>query len=423
MTLLHFSDYHSHALPFYTEAGVRGGIARAIGFLQREKRAGALVFSGGDMINRGAPAWSDRYGCAEWPWLNGLVDAMALGNHEPDYGRTAFERCRDRLRYPVLSANTPGFDSYRVIVRNGLRVGVFAVAGADFEKLGVRANLAASPGEEAPPFGDPVSAAREAVRTLRGKERADLVVMIGHQHAEADERLARDVPGIDLIFGTHSHLTRALARIEGTETWFISPGQYLEWISRVEVTVEGGRIRRVSGGLVAVDAKLPENRRVARRVRRMQRDLERDPRFRELFVPLATLPRPMTTAEVAMAALEAMRAATRADVALSTVSSFRAALPAGPVTPELLRAALPYDNEVVVCEMTPLQLAKILAESEARKGTDSTAFVSGAAPPAGAVRVATTDYLANVSYRGVFDCGASKTGLRVRAELTRALTR
>src|SRR5687767_7241923 len=86
VTLLHFSDYHSHALPFYTDDGERGGIARAIGYLRGEKRRGALVFSGGDTINKGSPAWSDRYGCAEWPWLNGVVDAMAFGNHDADYG-------------------------------------------------------------------------------------------------------------------------------------------------------------------------------------------------------------------------------------------------------------------------------------------------------------------------------------------------
>src|SRR2546430_871038 len=79
VTILHFSDYHSHALPFYDEGRPgEGGIARAIGFMRREKRRGAIVLSGGDMINKGSPAWSDKFGCAEWPWLNGIIDAMAF---------------------------------------------------------------------------------------------------------------------------------------------------------------------------------------------------------------------------------------------------------------------------------------------------------------------------------------------------------
>jgi len=45
VTLLHFSDYHSHALPFYSEGREgQGGIARAIGYLRAQKRNGALVF-------------------------------------------------------------------------------------------------------------------------------------------------------------------------------------------------------------------------------------------------------------------------------------------------------------------------------------------------------------------------------------------
>src|SRR5215212_5526609 len=192
VTLLHFSDYHSHALPFYTDDGELGGIARAVGYLRQQKRAGALVFSGGDMVNKGAPAWSDQYRCAEWPWLNGIVSAMAFGNHEPDYGREDFERCRVKLAYPVLSANTPGFKPYAVVKTKGIRIGVFAVAGSDFTKL-VKGYT----------FGDPVAAARTTVAALRDKERVDIVVMIGHEATEDDYALARAVPGIDLIFGSH----------------------------------------------------------------------------------------------------------------------------------------------------------------------------------------------------------------------------
>ncbi|HUP47796.1 MAG TPA: metallophosphoesterase, partial [Thermoanaerobaculia bacterium] len=403
-----------HALPFYSEGRPdQGGIARAIGYLARQKRGGALIFSGGDMINRGAPAWSDRYGCAEWSWLNGIADAMAFGNHEADYGYQEFLRCRDALTYPILSANTAGFPPYAVLAVNGVRLGVFAVAGRDF------GSLVRLPGLR---FGDPVAAARETVRRLREEEKAGAVVLIGHQHAAADFELARSVPGIDLILGSHGHLKQELMRIPGTETWFISPYQYLTYISRVELTFEGGKLARVAGELVPVDRRMPRDRRIAARVAAMQRALERDPEYRHLFVPFATLQRPMAIDELGRRTVELMRKAAGSGIALSTASSFRRALPAGPIDLETLRGALPYDNEIVVAELPAARARELLAYARSRQG-DAFAYAAGAVS-GDVTTVATTDYLARVAagYRDFFS-GAEvrKSGLRVRDELRKRL--
>jgi 5'-nucleotidase len=403
VTLLHFSDYHSHALPFYTDEGELGGIARAVGYLRQQKRGGALVFSGGDTINKGAPAWSDKYQCAEWPWLNGIVSAMAFGNHEPDYGREAFERCRRQLAYPILSANTPSFKPYVVLKTKGVRVGVFAVAGSDFPSL-VKGYT----------FSDPVAAARTTVATLRDREHVDAVVLIGHQSAEDDYALARAVPGIDLIFGSHSHLKRHLTQIPDTKTAFVSPSQYLTYISRVELTIAGGRVKHVRGGLIPVDASMPVDARTERRVARMQHDLESDPQYRELFTPIGKLEAPIATEALAMRTLAVMREAANADVAISTKSSFRGALPAGTLTLELLRAALPYDNELVVCTMTAAQLRGLLDAAGAESYV--TPYETKAE-----YRVATTDYLAFVGYKDAFACEKKLTGLRIREELRKRL--
>jgi len=399
VTLLHFSDYHSHALPFYTDEGERGGIARAIGYLRQQKQAGALVFSGGDTVNKGAPAWSDKYGCAEWPWWNGIVDAMAFGNHDADYGAEALARCRKSTRYPILSANTPGFRPYVVLKAKGARIGVFALAGEDFARL-VKGYT----------FGDPLAAARETVRTLREKERVDAVVMIGHQDVDDDYAMARAVPGIDVIFGSHSHLKRDLVQIPGTKTTYISPSQYLTYISRLELTIDNGFVKSIRGGLIPVDASLPEDQVIAGRVAGMQQELERDPQYSALFTPIGTLTSPIGTGAVGMRALDAMRAATGATVAISTRSSFRGPLAAGTLTMESLRRAMPYDNEIVVCTMSDAQLQKVLAAA----GADS--YVN-AFEPAPEHRVATTDYMAFVAHKDVFACDRKATGLHVREEL------
>jgi 5'-nucleotidase/UDP-sugar diphosphatase len=418
VTLLHFSDYHSHALPLYSEGrGGEGGIARAIGYLRAQKRHGALVFSGGDMMNKGSPAWSDKYRCAEWAWFNGIIDAMAFGNHDPDYGIGELEGCLQAIRYPFLSANTSGFKGTRLFVVNGVRVGVFAVAGSDFKTLVKEPVLH---------FGDPVAAARNAVHQLRGIEHADVVVMIGHEQLDDDFALARAVPGIDLIFGSHSHLKRALTRIDGTATWFISPFQYLTYISCVVLTFEAHKLTAVDGKLIPVNARMPVDKTIARRVAMMQRELEADPKYAPLFATIGALSTPLPVDALAQRTVEIMRDAAHADVALSTASSFRQDLPPGRVTMESLRAAMPYDNEILVYPLRGDVVEKLLAYGNSRQGSDSFAIVSKpkAIDPTQIYRVATTDYLARVApgYRDFFAGLTAETpGLRVRDELRKRL--
>jgi len=452
VTLLHFSDYHSHALPFYSEGlEDQGGLARAIAYMAKAKAGGALVLSGGDMINKGSPAWSDKYGCVEWPWLNGIVAAMAFGNHDADYGIADYDRCRDSVRYPILGANVlergKPLPPWHLFVVHGVRIGVFAIAGSDFKTLVKVPELT---------FTDRLEAARTAVRRLRDEEHADAVVMIGHEGAEEDVELARTVPGIDVILGSHSHHKEALTKIEGTNVWFISPFQYLTYISRVELTFDKHKLTDVTGALVPVDRKMPADAKLTAKIATLQRALEQDPRYHDLFANIGTAATALSVdgqtvrdSPFGDLVMDVVRKAAGADVALSTASSFRQSIAPGPIAMEELRAAMPYENDILLYELTGEQLGRLLAYSASRHQTDSFAQVSGlrfvvdrfrdAAFLAVAdadgkfalldktktYRVATTDFLARVApgYRDVFTGLTPKpTGLRVRDEVRKYLT-
>jgi len=236
------------------------------------------------------------------------------------------------------------------------------------------------------------------------------------------------VPGIDLIFGTHSHLKRELTRIDGTNTWFISPFQYLTYISRVVLTFDGHKLTGVTGRLVPVDARMPADKTIARRVAAMQRDLERDPQYAPLFETIGTLPAPLSVDALAQRTVEIMRDASQADIALSTASSFRQDLPRGRVTLEALRAAMPYDNEILVYSLPGDVVEKLLAYGESRKGSDSFAIVARprSIDSTRTFRVATTDYLARVApgYRDFFvGLKVETPGLHVREEVRKRLSK
>ncbi|MBC8161734.1 MAG: bifunctional metallophosphatase/5'-nucleotidase [Roseiflexaceae bacterium] len=392
VTLLHMSDYHSHAVPFYSEGqNNTGGLARAIAYLRLfAQNPNALVFSGGDTVNLGTPAWSDKYRCVEWSMFNDIIDAMAYGNHEGDYGADTFGQCRAQITYPILSANTvdasgqPLFanngKNYAVFETNGVKIGVFGVAGSDFERL-IRPALRPYAGAV---FADRIAAARTVVQALREQEQVNAVVLIGHSLREDDIALAQAVPGIDIIFGSHSHRKEELFVIPSTNTHMISSFQYLTYISKLDLTFTDGKLNRVDGGLVRMGNDLPEDPQIAQMVAQMQRDLEADPQFAPLFQSIGQAASELSTdsqfvqdAALGNFVMDIFRASAGSHIAVSTASSFREPLAPGLIQEEDLRTSLPYKNKVLIYDLAGAQIQELLNYSVSRTGSDFFSQVAG----------------------------------------------
>lgn len=462
VTLIHFSDYHAHAVPFYGEGEANtAGIARLIAYLKPlANDPDTLIFSGGDTMNLGSPAWSDKYQCAEWSWLNGLVDAMAFGNHDADYGPDVFAQCRSQINYPILSANVLSADgqplfqyegkTYQVFEVGGHKIGVFAVAGPDFVRLIKPATMPA-PNVT---FADRVATAQEVVKTLREQEQVEAVVLIGHALYEDDIALAQAVPGIDLIFGTHSHRKEELGQIPTTSTYYLSPFQYLTYLSQVELTFSGGDLSAVNGELVRLSSDLPEDPAIVQQVAQMQADLQADPQYASLYQSIGEAAMELSTegqftgeALLGNLVMDVFRSAAQAHMALSTSSSFREPIPPGPILEETLRTAMPYTNKILVFDMSGAQVQALLNYSVSRSGSDFFSQVSGArfniadgkaaniqlltdpanpaagyAPldPAATYKVATSDFQGLIAggYKEIFAPASHvDTGLDVRTEV------
>lgn len=392
VTLLHFSDYHSHAVPFYSEGEAdTAGVARAIAYLKPyADNPEALILSGGDMINKGSPAWSDKYQCAEWPWFNGLVQAMAFGNHDADYGPDVFAQCRAQIDYPILGSNVldsngrPLFEydgkTYQVFEVGGVKIGVFAMVGPDFERLLTPETMPAT----GVSFADRIETAQTVVQTLRAEEQVDAVVLIGHALYEDDVALAQAVPGIDLIFGTHSHRREGLTPIPGTDTVIISPSQYLTYISQVELTFSNGELSEVSGEIVRMDSTLPKDPAIVQDVAQMQADLEADPDYAHLFAPIGKAAGELSTegqftgeALLGNLVTDIVRDAVGSHMAIFTASGFRQPIAPGVILEQDLLTAMPYKNAVFVYDMTGAQIQELLDFSVSRSGSDFFSQVSG----------------------------------------------
>ncbi len=393
VTLLHFSDYHSHAVPFYAdgEAGA-AGVARAIAYLETHADdPNTLIFNGGDTINKGSPAWADKYQCVEWAWFNGLVDAMAFGNHDADYGAEVFAECQAQIDYPILGSNIldsngdPLFQrdgkTYEIFEVDGLKIGVFAVAGSDFERLLKPETMPVADAT----IPDRVAITQEIVTTLREEEQVNAVVLIGHALYEDDLALAQAVPGIDLIFGTHSHRLEELTPIPGTDTVIISPSQYLTYISQVELTFNNGALSDISGQLVQMSSDMPENPDIAQQVAQLQADLKADPDYAHLYESLGEAAIELSTegqftgeALLGNFVTDIVRNATGGHMAIFVASGFRQPIPPGTILEEDLLTAMPYKNAIFLYDMSGEQIQELLDHSVSRAESDFFSQVSGA---------------------------------------------
>ena len=207
-----------------------GGLAHlapVIAELRREA-PGMILLDGGDTV-QGAPNLTllRLRGEGEVPPVLRLMnrlgyDAMALGNHDLEQGRSAMARWAAQASFPWLSANMvsqggePVLPPYRIIERQGLRVGVLGLitpgtpAWVDRSLLrGLR-------------FIAMEEAARRWLPVLKQIERADVVIGLVHAgvNGRYDRRvavgaglplpnaaglLADEVLGLDLIVSGHAH--------------------------------------------------------------------------------------------------------------------------------------------------------------------------------------------------------------------------
>ena len=309
-------------------------------------------------------------------------DAMAIGNHEFDFGLARLEKSRKQARFPWLSANTtnadgsPAFSPYVVLEVGGVRVGVLGLVTPHVSNWESPALL------EGVQFGDAVAAARRYVPILRGKERCDLVVVLTHQGFERDpatgpERgdhgenqayaLATDVPGIDFVLAGHTHAVIAPRRL-GT-TWISEPGRWGNTLTRFDVTLEkpsgGWTVMDIKGRNLHMKSVVPDAQIVAVIAP------EHEATMRTLAQELAVLETPVSARGARFrdtGLLDWLHAVqlSAGKAQLSFCSLLPAELPdwpAGLLTLRQIWAFYPYENSLVTVEATGRQVRAALERS------------------------------------------------------------
>ncbi|HYP00857.1 MAG TPA: bifunctional UDP-sugar hydrolase/5'-nucleotidase [Pyrinomonadaceae bacterium] len=396
ITILSTTDLHGNILPvdYYTNKPDARGLAKVATLIRAargENPAGTLLLDSGDTIQGTPLEYFHNKKNNQPPDPMMLVmsalkfDALAVGNHEYNFGLDVLGKARREASFPWLSANTykagtqeTYYQPYLVKELNGVRVGVLGLTTPGVPFWENRGNFA---GLE---FRAPVAEARKWVTVLRERERVDLVVVAMHMGLEEDlrtgettpgqvtnenvaVRLAREVAGIDLVVMGHTH--REVPSLTINNVLLTQANYWGRHLARADIYLERERGRwRVaakSARTIAVNERTETDAEVARLV---------EPYDRETQTWLARVigesPAELTAVDARFrdtAILDLIQRvqldAGRADVSMVASFNPQARLPRGAVTVRDIAGLYIYENTLVVLEVTGQVLKDALEHS------------------------------------------------------------
>jgi 5'-nucleotidase len=383
IVLLHLNDVYEITRPKKTDLG---GLTRVAGLLQqlKAKNPNTVSILAGDFLSPSALGTAklddgrlDGRHMVEV--LNSLpLDLAMFGNHEFDIPEAAF---RDRLkeaRFGWFAGNTtdakgqpfPGVEPYKILtfkkddteVRLGLIALTIETGKNRKDRYWKQENY--------------LEVAKRQVPELRNKHKVDLLVAITHQDLADDQKLAREVPGIDLILGGHEH---------ENNTWRSrTPG--VPAICKADANVRTVFVHHlnfdpatknldIESQLLAVTNAYPEEPETVKVVEKwvetgflaLQRSSGIDPK--EVVVTTTddlegreSMVRTRATNLTSLVGQAILRTAEDADLAVYNSGMIRIddILPAGPLTGYDVLRILPFGGKVLAAEIQGSRLQKLL---------------------------------------------------------------
>lgn len=396
LVLMGTTDLHGWVLPYdyYTGERTNNGLAALAPLIDSVRAAHpdrTVLVESGDLL-QGNPMDFVYRRLAEGephPLVQAMnlvgYDAAAIGNHEFNYGIEHLDRAASGASFPFLSANTfrAGTDEHayrpytfveRTIGGRPVRIGITSVTPPGvmiWDADNVRGRLE---------LRDVVASVRPVVARMRA-EGADVVLVAAHSGLEgssydtaatgvpaenAASAMAREVPGIDVIFMGHTHREVADTTIHGVQVqqaknWGTSLAVAeldLRWADgRWTVAGSAGRVLRPAEGstsprLEAALAQAHERTRAyVSQVVGTSTETWSSAGARARDTPILDLIN------------DVQMRATGADLSSTAAFSLTSRIPAGPVTVADVAGLYVYDNTLKAVRISGEQLRQYLEKS------------------------------------------------------------
>jgi len=247
--------------------------------LRNAGKTNLILLDNGDLMQGTPAAFYAAYLNKTTPGLYSRImnfmnyDAMTIGNHDIECGPKVYKKLQSELSFPLLGANViresdgqPFFQPYTIIERGEYRIAVLGLTTPGVPNWLPRHLW------KGMAFQDMVEAATFWVNHLKTREEAHLIVGLFHSGlgridgSEGDQlqenacaAIARNVPGLDIIFTGHDHGLRQLwiQNIAGDSVLVLGPGHFAEHLAVASVGFEktkgkSFKVSRISGEHIEV---------------------------------------------------------------------------------------------------------------------------------------------------------------------------
>ncbi len=386
LTVLHTNDLHARVEPAMIRRKPYGGYARQATLIKRFRASdpNSILLNGGDTF-QGTLYFNVYEGLADAAFMNAVgYQAMAVGNHEFDRGPVPLGAFAKSAKFPLLAANLDvseepalkGLIQPSTIVEvGGQKIGVVGAITPDAPTI-------TSPGDRVK-FLDLFATVQSAVDGLTAQG-VNKIVLVSHCGLGLERQLAARIKGLDAIVGGHSHsyLGPNLADLVGSQGPYptvienASGGKCLvlsswEWgkvFGRIKITFDaaGQVLKWFEATPIVVDETIPEDPEIASLIAALRKPIEslQTQVIGETETGLSRAgeggsPDNVMANVIADAMLESTKAQGSV-AAFMNAGGVRSHLDAGKITYGAAITVQPFNNTMVLLELTGAELKAAL---------------------------------------------------------------
>ena len=380
LVVLSFSDLHGQLDPFASTDPDRkiknGGIARmafAVTAIRRLNPDRTLLFSCGDSLT--GNYFLNFHGKAILSALELMnLDAATLGNHEFDRGGTFLARALNHCTFPIIQSNmelpedsplSGRFSDFRIIVKNGLTIGIIGLMTPDLPFISKADNIRVP--------ADTAGSAVQIIKKMKKKVSPDIIIALTHIGLEKDIELAEKVPEIDLICGGHSHdlmqkgKETVIVHPDKTRTVIVHSGARGSHLGVLHMTVKKGNIQHHLWEPLKITGRINPDPVMVDRVGHYRKQLPVETVLALSEKNLDCRSESQRTRETKMGNLitDIIREYFETDVAFQNGGAIRGdwTLPAGNITTNDIDRLLPFENTVSIFELSGSEIRQVLEQS------------------------------------------------------------